>query len=477
MAADADSPTQEPETEVSSRRRGIGLCLSGGGFRATLFHAGVIQRLFELGVAERADFETVASVSGGSITAAQWAVAEAGVQADSGGRGFASSQVPNGMAPRNDGAFQNASAPSALALAAGVAPRNDVRGIQDGSAALVVEDVIGAGPAIDFVRDVVRPLLALTRRDIRTGAMTRKYLLPWNWFRGAFVVNNMVGKFEEVFGKGTLDLLPERPRFVFCGTDMAFGANFVFARDRVGSYLAGYAEPSGFTLAQAVAASACFPPLFGPMRIERAAERFKGGRGGGAGADGRRKILHDLRVTDGGVYDNLGLEPVWKSHRVVLVSDAGGLMDGEDDSGLFWRIKRYQEIQERQALGVRKRFRISGFSGGAICGAYVGVASAAARYAGVREGGYSKAFAMEVIRNIRTDLDAFSEVEQGVLMNHGYALIDAAIRTHVPELMGAEGSAAAFAWPAAEFAPGAMAEEELRRRLSGSSKRKLTGRG
>jgi NTE family protein len=283
----------------------------------------------------------------------------------------------------------------------------------------------------------------------------------------------MVGKFEEAFGQGTLDLLPGRPRFVFCGTDMSFGANFVFERERVGSYLAGYADPRGFSLAQAVAASACFPPLFGPMRIEGAAERFKGGRANGTSADERRQILSDFRVTDGGVYDNLGLEPVWKDHRVVLVSDAGGLMDAEDDKNLFWRIKRYQSIQERQALGVRKRFLLSGFVGGSIGGTYVGVASAPSRYAGAREGGYSKAFAMEVIRNIRTDLDAFSEVEQGVLTNHGYSLIDAAIRTHVPELMGA----ASFAWPAPEFAPGAMAEEELRRRLAGSEKRKLTGRG
>jgi NTE family protein len=220
-----------------------------------------------------------------------------------------------------------------------------------------------------------------------------------------------------------------------------------------------------------------------------------GGRAIGAGADERRRILGDLRVTDGGVYDNLGLEPVWKSHRVVLVSDAGGLMDAEDDRSFFWRIKRYQEIQERQALGVRKRFLISGFCGGAICGAYVGVGSAVDRYPATQEpgystqgpkdrragggreaGSYSKGFAMEVIRNIRTDLDAFSEVEQGVLMNHGYALIDAAVRTHVPELMG-ENGVAPFAWPAPEVAPTAMAEEELRRRLSGSSKRKLTGRG
>jgi NTE family protein len=105
---------------------------------------------------------------------------------------------------------------------------------------------------------------------------------------------------------------------VFCATDMAFGASFIFDRDRVGSYLAGYAPPEGFTLAQAVAASACFPPLFGPLRIERAPERFKGGRAKGVSADARRQIFEDLRVTDGGVYDNMGLEPVWKGHRVVL---------------------------------------------------------------------------------------------------------------------------------------------------------------
>jgi len=77
MATDADSPIRDSEDETPpSRRRGITLCLSGGGFRATLFHLGAIQRLFELGIAIRPDFDTVTSVSGGSITAAQWAYKE-----------------------------------------------------------------------------------------------------------------------------------------------------------------------------------------------------------------------------------------------------------------------------------------------------------------------------------------------------------------------------------------------------------------
>src|SRR3954469_20038050 len=49
-------------------RRGLALALSGGGFRATLFHLGAMRRLNELGVLTAVD--TITSVSGGSIMAA-----------------------------------------------------------------------------------------------------------------------------------------------------------------------------------------------------------------------------------------------------------------------------------------------------------------------------------------------------------------------------------------------------------------------
>src|SRR5450759_4888773 len=52
---------------------GIGLCLSGGGFRAMLFHLGAFVRLNELGLMPRLD--RIASVSGGSIAAGALAVA------------------------------------------------------------------------------------------------------------------------------------------------------------------------------------------------------------------------------------------------------------------------------------------------------------------------------------------------------------------------------------------------------------------
>lgn len=55
--ADRDTPEQ-----------GTALCLSGGGFRAMLFHVGALWRLNELGWLPR--LKRISSVSGGSITSA-----------------------------------------------------------------------------------------------------------------------------------------------------------------------------------------------------------------------------------------------------------------------------------------------------------------------------------------------------------------------------------------------------------------------
>src|SRR5271167_4731149 len=62
---------------------GIGLCLSGGGFRAMLFHLGAFIRLNEVGLLAKLD--RVASVSGGSIAAGALAVAWSNLTFDASG--------------------------------------------------------------------------------------------------------------------------------------------------------------------------------------------------------------------------------------------------------------------------------------------------------------------------------------------------------------------------------------------------------
>src|SRR5258706_8560104 len=55
-----DKPPAQPE-------EGIGLALSGGGYRAMVFHVGALIRLNEVGILRK--IKRISSVSGGSITA------------------------------------------------------------------------------------------------------------------------------------------------------------------------------------------------------------------------------------------------------------------------------------------------------------------------------------------------------------------------------------------------------------------------
>src|SRR5947208_12453018 len=56
-----------PQDAGKKPQEGIGLCLSGGGYRAMLFHLGALWRLNEMGYLPK--LARISSVSGGSITA------------------------------------------------------------------------------------------------------------------------------------------------------------------------------------------------------------------------------------------------------------------------------------------------------------------------------------------------------------------------------------------------------------------------
>jgi NTE family protein len=419
--ATADEPpeaaTPDAQPLPKTARRGIGICLSGGGYRATLFHIGGLRRLNELGILARPDFRTVSSVSGGSITAAWLATALA----------------------RNPG-FADATKPI---------------------------------PRDAWDREVWAPLRAFTRKNIRTTPILQR-LLPWNWPRDDTAVRAIAARYERDLTPLRLTQMPARPNFVLCATDMAYGVNWVFERGRVGDYQAGYAKPlaAEFPLGRAVAASACFPPIFNPLHAGVAPSELKGGRAS-AGPE-RDACIAGLRLTDGGCYDNMGLEPVWKNHRYVLVSDAGGLFTSEGDRGLMWRIPRYQGIQERQTRALRKRWLISNFErndGQDLDGAYWAVSGGRASYD--MEGGYSEELAKTVIAEIRTDLDSFSDAEAAVLENHGYLMADAALRRHVEDLLPPP---PATVPPLQIPQPEWMDEDRARRALLDSGRRKIFGR-
>jgi NTE family protein len=311
---------------------------------------------------------------------------------------------------------------------------------------------------------IAQPFREFTARDIRTAAILKR-LLPWNWWRTGTGVEAMASVYEQRLTRLTLDQLPEHPRFVFCSTDMAYGVAWVAERQRVGDYQAGFVTPAPpWRVARAVAASSCFPPVFNPLAVGLGPDQLTGG----AAPEGKERddCIRGLRLTDGGVYDNLGLEPVWKNHATLLVSDGGGVLAFEGDKNLIWRVKRYASIQGNQVDALRKRWLMSNFIAGTLKGTYWGVGGSVSHYDA--PGGYSPALAA-LVRAIRTDLDAFSEAEAAVLENHGYLLADAAVLRHARFLC--PGS-----WPTSNVPhPEWMDENRMKLALRDSGKRRIFG--
>jgi NTE family protein len=130
-------------------------------------------------------------------------------------------------------------------------------------------------------------------------------------------------------------------------------------------------------------------------------------------------------------------------------------------------MQRYTSVIGEQASAIRKRWLIAGFIEGDMQGTYWGIGSAASHYGCA--GGYSESLVEEVVSEVRTDLDAFSEAEQAVIENHGYVMAEAAIQKHAPDLIS-------IAAPLQVPYPLWQDEARVRVAMAESHKRRLLGR-
>jgi NTE family protein len=372
-----ETSTLEARYRPGRQRDGIAVCLSGGGFRAALFHAGALRRLNELGILSRV--RTVSSVSGGSI---------------------------------------------ASGLLATVWPRLD----RDGDRFTNLETLFE------------QPLRSFCGTNIRNWPLLWGRLDPRNWPRllcSSFSATDLlVSEYERLLGSVQLSALPAEPRFVFCAANLETGVSFEFSARSIGDYVLGYSEPGRFTVAEAVAASSSFPFAFPPLVRAVDMDAFTGGDPK-AVASGFRPGSR-VALTDGGVYDNMGLEPAWKTHATVLVSDGGTPFEirARPRTWLVPRLQRSFQVVANQALAVRKRWLISAYLRDVYDGAYWGLGTDPGEYrtpGGHPPAGYSGRV-LDRLRVVRTDLDRFAPDEQAVLMNHGWTLAGAALGRWGPDL-------------------------------------------
>jgi NTE family protein len=347
----------------------IALCLSGGGFRSALFHLGALRRLRELGLLQQVSL--VSSVSGGSIVS-----------------GFFADVLAR------SGPFDS----------------------RDGFGEWL--------DTVDWETAIAAPFRRVTARDFRTGPVLNNVL--WNWFLPGPRVAHLERIYRRRVSELKLGALPRYPRFVFCATDLTFGVNWAFDRERAGDYQAGYFDASDWPLARAIAASSCFPPIFGPLPIRADPAVYKKGhyRGGD-----RRELLERIMLTDGGVYDNLGLEPAWKELSSVLVSDCGAPFAFSAGKLPLRNLLRYTSVIMNQASSLRKRMLFERRRAGDYTATYWGIRGSSVPDAAAA--GYSSELVEERIAEVRTDLDAFTVAEQKVLENHGYLAANHSVTQHL----------------------------------------------
>ena len=340
----------------------LALCLSGGGYRAMLFHLGVLWYVNDAGYLPKLD--RVSSVSGGSITAGVLATRWSQLAFDAGGR------------------------------------------------------------SAQFSDKVVAPVRKMASTTIDAGSVIGGLLLPGT------VSDRIIGHYRKIlFQEMTLQTFPDRPRFVINATNVGTGSLFRFSKPYIADWRIGLVQKPKKLVAEAVAASSAFPPILSPARLN-----FQHGEWSELNEQecGRPPFTTKVVLTDGGVYDNMGIENPWKRCKRVLVSDAGGKYQPDPDPHHDWarHSLRINATIDNQVRSLRKLQVVEAFRNNhdEHSGAYWGMWTKPSDYP-THSLTIDDAHALELAKT-PTRLAALSNELQNRIINFGYGMAERAIRSY-----------------------------------------------
>jgi predicted acylesterase/phospholipase RssA len=416
----------------------LGLALSGGGFRASLFHIGVLARLAESNVLRHV--EVLSCVSGGSIVGAYYYL-----------------KLRQLLQAKEDHEIEDADYVTLVDQLG----KEFLDGVQLNLRGRLSADI----------GDNWRMLSSRFSRTDRAGELFQQMFFskvakdarddpstPWhmtdlpitpsgrkdfalhyeNWLRQAKVPMLVLNATTLNTGHGwqfTASWMGEPPVSVEEQVDASRRLRRVYYRDAPH----GHREPR---LGKAVAASACVPGLFPPVTLEQLYDGI------------------DVELVDGGVHDNQGIASLLEQDcTVILVSDASGqIRDDEHPArGLYGVANRANSILMSRVRGAQYSELSGRRRSGTLRGLMVvhlkkGLAAPPRDWSGCQEP-YDPvddapppgvdpertpyAIDLQVQRalsELRTDLDAFSDDEAYALMAAGYEMTRCELSKALPDL-------------------------------------------
>ena len=409
----------------------LGLALSGGGFRASLYHIGVLANMAEKDLLRHV--EVLSCVSGGSIVGAHYYLEL---------RRMFLEKKPDAEIDRDD----------------------YVKIILN-----LVTDFVAGVQENPRVRVLANPWSNLKMifsssysRTKRLGELYEKLIYSRvkdgeedhdRWLNGLYIYP-VENESHFVPRKDNWSRRSKIPELVLNATTLNTGHNWQFTASWMGEspvsidadvdindqYRRMYYEeaPEAFQkirLGDAVGASSCVPGLFEPIIMEN--------------------LYPDttVRLVDGGVYDNQGVASLLEQDcNVIIASDATGQLSTDDDPGggilkpllrtnstLMERVRgaQYQDLKARAQSSALKSFAYThlkwGLDGDVVnwvgCEdppkAPLSPSSTITPY-GIRKD------IQALLAGVRTDLDSFSDIESYALMTSGYYAAEVALQ-NIPD--------------------------------------------
>jgi predicted acylesterase/phospholipase RssA/uncharacterized protein (DUF486 family) len=434
----------------STLRGKIGLGLSGGGFRASLYHIGVLARLAELDVLRRV--EVFSCVSGGSIIGAQYYL-----------------EVRKLIQRKRDETADEARAKDE-------ATENDVIKREDYIAIVRnlerhflkgVQKNIRTRIAAQFFHNLLMIFTKRYSRTKRAGDLYERHLFSLvdddhpkrepRYLSDLYITPKEYKESGEKFSpkNDNWRRTAKVPMLILNAATLNTGHSWHFTASYMGEPPLGidtdidgndnyrrmyYREaPEGFKqvrLGHAVAASACVQGVFEPLTFEG----LYPGR--------------TVRLVDGGTCDNQGVGGLLEQDcNVILISDGSGQMGTQDhpSPGLLGvplrsvdivqarvRAAQYHELKARHRSGLLRGFMFVHLKGDLDVDPVDWVdcqdpfeasddARPIYRRGPLTRYGIAKAIQRQLAA-VRTDLDSFSDVEAYALMTSGYRMTEQAFR-------------------------------------------------
>jgi NTE family protein len=355
----------------------IGLCFSGGGFRASFYALGVLRYLAEARLLDR--LVAISAVSGGSIAAAaagdRWRRFEA------------------------------------------------------------------AGGTLDaFLAEIDGPFRStVTTRNIRrrwlAGSLVA--LLPFTGGRGAAYARALAGN---LYDADRIAQLPAHPEFIFTATDLTKGRAFRLSSGFVGSYDYGYAEPApaAVALGEAVAASAAFPPSFTVVQLATGGLGLPQPAPGTVSlVDGGVYDNLGLEWFQGWEHDAVRPATATRPAFTIVANASGILAEQNKRFRPLGAFRRDLAIQYEQSLSLRVRWYRRQLAAAPGSGVYLAIKSDPRAEPRPDPEVLACALPSELVRPLallRTDLDRFASEEADLLSYHAYWTLHGRLRAHAPDL-------------------------------------------